>query len=63
MLTLALRKHDQWVAWTPDGRYTGRSEGIARLTAIRDGMRARPLSSLPAAARVPDLLERVLNPR
>jgi WD40 repeat protein len=65
LLTLAVRGSDQWMAWTPDGRYTGTDAGIARLAAIRDGerVRARPLSTLPPDARVPDLLQRVLNPR
>jgi WD40 repeat protein len=63
LLTLAVRGTEHWAAWTPDGRYTGTDEGIARLVAVRDGVRARPLSSLPSAARVPDLFARVLDLR
>jgi WD40 repeat protein len=63
LLTLAVRGTEHWAAWTPDGRYTGTDEGIARLIAVRDGVRARPLGSLPSAARVPDLFARVLDLR
>jgi WD40 repeat protein len=49
LLTIAVRGRDQWAAWTPDGRYSGTDEGLARLAAARVG--------------VPDPLKRILDQR
>ena len=60
LLTLAMLATNDWLAWTPDGRYAGSPAGIARLGAIRQGRRALPLTTVGRQLKLRELLEQVL---
>jgi WD40 repeat protein len=60
LVTLAMLATNDWLAWTPDGRYAGSPAGIARLGAIRRGRRALPLTTVGRQLKLRELLEQVL---
>ncbi|HEV8392753.1 MAG TPA: WD40 repeat domain-containing protein [Vicinamibacterales bacterium] len=60
LATLAILGTDDWLVWTPDGRYAGSPAGIARLGAVRQGRRAVPIAAVGRKLELPDLLAQVL---
>lgn len=60
LATFALLATNDWLVWTPDGRYAGSLNGIARLAAVRQGRRAVPLESVGRRLELADLLRQVL---
>lgn len=61
LMTMATLSSGEWLAWTPDGRYAGSPVGIADLVAVRDGLRAVPLSSIGQPMLLADLFAAVLK--
>jgi len=59
-LTLATSGDEDWIAWSPDGRFDGTENGIARLVAVRNGRRADPIADHPKGSRSPGLVSEVL---
>jgi WD40 repeat protein len=60
LATLAMLATDDWLAWTPDGRYAGSPAGIARLGAIRQGRRALPLGTVGRQLELREFIKQVL---
>ena len=60
LATLAMLGATDWLAWTPDGRYAGSPDGIARLGVVRQGRRAVPLATVGRKFELRDLLAQVL---
>ena len=60
LATLAVLGTNDWLVWTPDGRYAGSPDGIARLGAVRQGRRAVPLATVGQKLELRDLLAQVL---
>jgi WD40 repeat protein len=60
LVTLAILATNDWLVWTPDGRYAGSPAGIARLGAIRQGRRALPLGAVGRQLELRELLKQVL---
>jgi WD40 repeat protein len=61
LLTLATMPNEDWLAWTPDGRYAGTPYGIDRLSGVREGIRAVPLSAIRPPMPLADLFAQALK--
>lgn len=61
LASMALLATDDWIVWTPDGRYAGTPAGVSRLAAVRQGRRAVPLRTVGRQLPLSELLQQVLR--
>ena len=61
LATLAILATNDWLMWTPDGRYAGTPDGVARLAAIRRGRQALPIASAGRRMDVQELIKQLLR--